>query len=155
MSDKVEVTGPLEEQGRHVETLLRGLPDWFGIEQSLVEYARAADELPTFVARSGESLVGFVTLRRTSEAAMEVHVMAVRRDWHRRGVGRRLLEAAAAFARAGGCSLLHVKTLGPSEPDESYAATRRFYEATGFMPLEEIPGLWGPENPCLLLVKPL
>jgi GNAT superfamily N-acetyltransferase len=155
MSDETEVKGPLEGQGRQVETLLRGLPHWFGIEQSLIDYARAADELPTFVAYSGETAVGFVTLRRTSVAAMEVHVMAVRQEWHRCGVGRRLLEAAASFARAGGCSLLHVKTLGPSEPDEGYAGTRRFYEATGFIPLEDLPGLWGPRNPCLLLVKPL
>jgi ribosomal protein S18 acetylase RimI-like enzyme len=33
--------------------------------------------------------------------------------------------------------------------------TRRFYEAIGFEPIEEFPTMWGNDNPCLLLVKPL
>ena len=49
---------------------------------------------------------------------------------------------------------MQVKTLGPSKPDRRYAGTRRFYEALGFRPLEET-ALWGPENPCLIMVKRL
>jgi hypothetical protein len=49
---------------------------------------------------------------------------------------------------------LQVKTLGPSWPDPGYERTRRFYEARGFVPLEEIHGLWE-HNPCLILVKRL
>jgi hypothetical protein len=49
---------------------------------------------------------------------------------------------------------LQVKTLGPSQPDEDYQKTLRFYVALGFTPLEEFRSLW-PENPCLLLVKSL
>ena len=45
-----------------------------------------------------------------------------------------------------------MKTLGPSYPDAGYAKTRSFYLARGFVPLEEIHGLWE-QNPCLLLVK--
>jgi len=45
-----------------------------------------------------------------------------------------------------------VKTLAPSYPDEGYARTRVFYETRGFVPPEEIHGLWG-DNPCLLLVS--
>ena len=149
------VRGPVARQGDRAEALLRGLPDWFGIEQSIVEYGQAAEELPTFVAEDGEALVGFVALKQTSGQAMELHVMAVCREWQGRGVGRRLVEAAAGFARAAGCSLLHVKTRGPSKPDANYAATRAFYQAVGFIPLEELPEVWGPDNPCLLLVRPL
>ena len=47
-----------------------------------------------------------------------------------------------------------MKTLAPSYPDEGYARTRVFYETRGFVPPEEIHGLWG-DNPCLLLVKHL
>jgi hypothetical protein len=70
-------------------------------------------------------------------------------------VGRALVERAAAYARAGGYALLHVKTLAPSDPDSSYAATRAFYAAVGFLPLEELPQVWGPGNPCLLMVRTL
>jgi hypothetical protein len=47
-----------------------------------------------------------------------------------------------------------VKTLGASRESEHYARTRRFYEARGFVPLEEFPNLW-PGNPALQLVKRL
>ena len=47
-----------------------------------------------------------------------------------------------------------MKTLGPSHLDPGYERTRCFYEAQGFVPLEELHDLWD-ENPCLLLVKRL
>ena len=96
-----------------------------------------------------------MTLRETSEDALEFHVMGVLPAWHRRGGGRALVERAATYARAEGYSLLHVKTLAPGDPDPGYAATRAFYEAMRFRPLEVLPQVWGPENPCLLLVRPL
>ncbi len=151
----IEVLGPLAGQGAAAEGVLRALPGWFGIESAIVEYADAAERLPTFVVLEGDAVAGFITLRPTSAAAIEVHVLAVRQEHHRRGIGRALVERAAAYARAEGFLLLHVKTLAPSDPDPGYAATRRFYEAMGFMPLEELPQLWGPDNPCLLMVLPL
>ena len=161
------IRGPLLGQGEAAERILRALPGWFGIEASVLDYVRAAEELETFVAlvdrpacgRRDEvrpdEVIGFVTLRETSTDAMELHVMGVLPTWHRRGIGRALVERAASHARAEGCSLLHVKTLAPDHPDPGYAATRAFYASVGFRPLEVLPQLWGPENPCLLLVRPL
>jgi len=149
------IRGPLVGQGALAEGILRALPGWFGIEAAIVGYAHAADALPNFIAGAGDRIVGFVTLKPTSAHAIEIHVMAVLPDEHRRGVGRALVERAAAYARAEGFTLLHVKTLAPSDPDPSYAATRAFYKAVGFLPLEELPQVWGPDNPCLLMVKVL
>jgi len=149
------VRGPLRGQGAAAEGILRALPDWFGIEQALVDYACAAHKGPTFVAEAAGEIIGFVTLAPTSAHALEVHVMAVLPGEHRRGVGGALLERAAAHARAESFALLHVKTLAASDPDPGYAATRAFYEAVGFLPLEELPQIWGPENPCLLMVRVL
>jgi GNAT superfamily N-acetyltransferase len=162
------VHGPLTGQGAAAEAILRALPAWFGIEASVREYVRAADELDTLVAviarpacggRAHEirpdQVIGFVTLKETSEDALELHVMGVLPSWRGRGVGRALVERAASHARADGYSLLHVKTLAPSHPDPGYAETRAFYASVGFRPLEVLPQVWGPENPCLLLVRPL
>lgn len=160
------IRGPMLGQGEAAERILRALPGWFGIESALLDYVRAADELPTLVAlppgtgRAGrevraDEVIGFMTLKETSEDALELHVMGILPAWRRRGAGRALVERAAAYARAEGFSLLHVKTLAPSDPDPGYAATRAFYAAAGFRPLEELPQVWGPENPCLLMVRPL
>ena len=157
-----DVKGPLCAQGSAAERILRALPGWFGIESALLEYARAADVLPTFVAvaadpgdDAGDETIGFVSLKATSEDALELHVMGVLPAWRRRGVGRALVERAESHARGEGFSLLHVKTLAPSDPDPGYTATRAFYAAVGFLPLEVLEEVWGPENPCLLMVRPL
>lgn len=149
------VRGPLSGQGALVEGILRALPAWFGIERAILDYARTADELPTFVAEVEGETAGFVTLRPTSAHAVEIHVMAVLPKEHRRGVGRLLVERAATYARAERFALLHVKTLAPSDPYPPYATTRAFYTAVGFLPLEELQQVWGPANPCLLMVRVL
>jgi GNAT superfamily N-acetyltransferase len=151
------VRGPLRRQGAVAAPILRALPDWFALEESNAEYVRAADECPTFVAEpdgGGEGL-GFVTVKPTSEQALEIVAMGVLPEHHRRGVGRALVERAAGYGRAQGFALLHVKTLAASDPDPGYAATRAFYAALGFVPLQELPQVWGPENPCLLMVRVL
>jgi GNAT superfamily N-acetyltransferase len=165
---RFSVHGPLTGQGTVAERILRALPAWFGIESSVQEYVCAADELDTLVALVArpacggrvhdirpDQVVGFVTLKETSEDALELHVMGVLPSWRGRGAGRALVERAASHARAEGYSLLHVKTLAPSHPDPGYAETRAFYASVGFRPLEVLPQVWGPENPCLLLVRPL
>ena len=70
------------------------------------------------------------------------------------GVGAAMVRFVEAHLAAQGVRFFQVKTVGPSRPDEFYERTRRFYEVTGFTPLEEFPSLW-PGNPCLLLVKAL
>ncbi|MEZ4522301.1 MAG: GNAT family N-acetyltransferase [Thermomicrobiales bacterium] len=137
------------------ESILRSLPDWFGIPASVEAYAGAVRAMQTIVAvtDAGE-IVGFLTLDSHNPSTIEIHVMAVVLQLHRTGVGRALINSAVEIAMRGGYRLLEVKTLGPSDTDRNYAATRCFYEAMGFLPVEEIDGLW-PGNPCLIMVKVL
>lgn len=151
----MNIEGPLLEQGSVCEAILRALPEWFGIEASLVQYIRDVDELPTFVAWEDGRAVGFVTVKQHFPQAAELHVLGVLPEMHHRGVGRALLARAEAYLRAQGVEYLQVKTLSASHPDPSYAKTRGFYEAMGFRPLEEFKTLWDEANPCLVMVKKL
>jgi coenzyme F420-0:L-glutamate ligase/coenzyme F420-1:gamma-L-glutamate ligase len=145
----VEIQDPAE-RSRIAEAVLRDLPDWFGIEESTTEYIAAAATLPTFAS---EPEAGFLCLKRHTPAAAELYVMGVRRDRHRRGIGRALVAEAERWCRERGIRYLQVKTLGPSRPSREYDATRAFYEALGFVALEELHGLWSHDNPALILVK--
>jgi N-acetylglutamate synthase-like GNAT family acetyltransferase len=133
--------------------ILRALPDWFGLPDAIENYARAVEHLPMWRCAADGEIVGFLALKIHTEAAAEAYVLGVRRDWHRRGVGRCLFAAAEAHCRAAGLNYLTVKTLAPSRPDPLYARTRAFYAALGFVPLEVLPEVWGEGNPCLLMVK--
>lgn len=139
-----------------VERILRDLPDWFGIESSLLEYVEAARRLPTYAAFDAGRAVGVCLLKRHGPATAEIELIAVLRDHHRRGVGQRLVAAVSDDLRATGVTFLQVKTLGRAEPSEEYDRTRRFYEAIGFVDLEGFAEgeLW-PHHPCLVMVTHL
>jgi len=70
-------------------------------------------------------------------------------------VGRALVQALEDDLVADGCQLLQVKTLGPSHQDAGYKLTRQFYLGMGFVPVEELIDFWGPQNPCLIMIKVL
>ena len=80
-------------------------------------------------------------------------VLAVDRDRHREGAGRALVAWTEAWCRERRVRWLHVKTRGPSTPDEGYERTRHFYLAMGFETLFETLDLWGPRDAALILVK--
>ncbi|HEU5214313.1 MAG TPA: coenzyme F420-0:L-glutamate ligase [Gaiellaceae bacterium] len=149
MTEVVELTDP-GERSRVAEAVLRDLPEWFGIEESTAAYVDAVSTLPTFAA---EPDLGFLSLKQHTPRAAELYVMGVRREHHRGGIGRALVAVAESWCRAHGVRYLHVKTLGPSRESRGYSATRAFYEAVGFVALEELHGLWGDDNPALILVK--
>jgi GNAT superfamily N-acetyltransferase len=138
-----------------VERLLRGLPMWFGIEQSLLDYVEGSRTLPTTAALVDGEIVGVCVVRRHNPRCAEIDLLAVRHDLHRRRIGHALVGRVEADARADGVQLLEVKTFGPSGHSPEYDRTRMFYEAYGFIPLEENFDIWGADNPCLILVKPL
>lgn len=135
--------------------ILRSLPGWFGIEEAIDSYVAEVADLEVLAAQLGGESVGFAALKDHNHATMEIHVMGILPDFHGRGIGRRLVETCTARARGRGRRFLTVKTLSPSHPSEHYAATRGFYTAMGFLPLEEFPTLWGEQNPCLMMVKVL
>lgn len=146
---------PLRDKDRpQCEQTLRSLPDWFGIEQAIVEYATAAGRLETYVADIAGVAVGFLSLAQHNAQSAEIHVMAIRSEFHGIGLGRELLEEAERALVARSSEYLQVKTLGPSRPSKCYERTRGFYWRMGFRPLEET-ALWGPVNPCLIMVKHL
>ncbi len=147
------ITGPLLGQSAFCESVLRALPDWFGIEEAIQHYVREIEALPTLLAVREGSVLGFLTLKHHSPWATELYVMGVLPQVHRQGIGRALLVHAEAELRRQGVEYLQVKTLAPAHPDPGYARTRAFYAAQGFRPLEVFPTLWDAENPCLLLIK--
>ncbi|MBN1922528.1 MAG: GNAT family N-acetyltransferase, partial [Anaerolineae bacterium] len=133
------ITEPLLGQSAVCESVLRALPDWFGIEGAVQHYVREIEALPTLLAVREGSILGFLTLKQHSPWAAELYVMGVLPQAHRQGIGRALLAHAETELRRQGVEFLQVKTLAPTHPDPGYARTRAFYTAQGFCPLEVLP----------------
>ena len=107
------------------------LPEWF-------DGAARAKSIPVdirhqegFVAVSGQKVVGFVTLY-VAEGRLHIGWLGVAREYHRQGIGTRLLAAAEMKARDLGIDELATYTLGDSIDYESYDLTRNFYWKRGF-----------------------
>jgi ribosomal protein S18 acetylase RimI-like enzyme len=151
----VEIIGPLRNQATRCEPIMRSLPDWFGIEEAIVNYIAEIDQLPTWVAYQAGKPVGFLALKVHTAYAAELYIIALSKAVHRQGIGRSLVAEAEAYLLGQGIEYFHLKTLAPSHPAPEYAKTRAFHEVMGFRPLEELTAIWGEENPCLLMAKKL
>ena len=134
------------------DSVLRSLPDWYGIEEAIVDYTKGVIEGRFIAVFDDENHIGFISIHETSTYSNEVYVMGILKEFHRIGIGQRLIEKAIEISKKEGKKFLLVKTLSSKHPDKHYAKTRKFYEGVGFIPLEELPDLWGKENPCLNMI---
>ena len=97
------VEGPLLNQSSVCVPLLRLLSDWFGIEESILNYEREIEHLPTFLAMEDGGMLGFLSLKQHTPYSAEILVMAVHPDVQRGGIGRGLVEAAERYAKTKFC----------------------------------------------------
>jgi GNAT superfamily N-acetyltransferase len=134
--------------------ILRNLPDWFGIDASITEYVENSISTIFYTALEAGKEIGFISIKANNVYTSEIYVMGILKEYHKLGIGKKLLEAAEKDIKKNvSTQFLMVKTLGESHPDEHYKSTRAFYRKTGIFPLEEIKEIWGEDNPCLILIK--
>lgn len=144
-----------ENSSKHVEPIIRALPEWFGIEESTLQYIKDANTMPTMLVRDDDDVIGFLTIHHHFPESAEIHCMGILPQYHRTGIGKLLLEALETHLKKEGLNFLQVKTVSDASSCKAYAKSRAFYEGVGFTPLEIFPTLWDEWNPCLLLVKSL
>ena len=149
----VEITDSNEKQAIARE-ILEALTDWFGVEESREEYISGSAGWTFFAAKGTEGPIGFLCLKETGKATVELAVMGVLMEHHRSGVGRRLVEKAIETARLQGYEFMQVKTVKMGVY-EDYDRTNLFYISCGFKELEVFPLLWDEANPCQIYVMSL
>ncbi len=152
----IRVVENSEEKPVIARHILEGLTDWFGVPESRERYIAESAHQPMVAAwvEGEEEPVGFLCLKETGKATMEIAVMGVLQRSHRRGLGTRLFQEARRMARELGYAFLQVKTVRMG-CYEDYDRTNLFYLSLGFQEFEVIPELWGPENPCQIYVMAL
>ena len=97
------------------------------------------------------NLLGFVCLAYSSEDCAEIDCLGVKKAHQGRGIGSRLLATLESEARKN-VDYLQVKTVAEGS-NKDYDRTNAFYRNLGFKKLEIFPQLWGPQNPCQILIK--
>ena len=135
-------------------TILEALTEWFEVTESREGYISDSPGKIFFAAYDGEKLVGFLYLKETGDATMELAVMGVLKEYHRQGVGRKLFDNAKKAASDAGYSFIQVKTVKMGMY-EDYDRTNRAYIAWGFKEFEVFPEYWDEANPCQIYVMSL
>lgn len=144
-----------DEKSKICNDILRSLPQWFGIESAIVDYVNDVKNMDTWIAEIDSSVVGFISINKHNSHTAEIHIMGIKGQYHNKQIGSQLVKLAEDDLAKEGFSFLSVKTLSESREDENYAKTRKFYLKNGFLPVEEFKTLWGEDNPCLFLIKPI
>ena len=148
-----QVTDP-EEKSRIAGEILEALPEWFEVPESREQYIRECRKWFFAAAERNGRAVGFLCLKETGKATVELAVTGVLKALHRQGIGRALFEAAKEYAVAAGYEFMQVKTVAEGLY-EDYDRTNRFYQGLGFRELEVIPQVWDADNPCQIYVMAL
>ena len=142
------------EKQRVSRSILEALPEWFGIPEAREQYIKESAAQPFFAAIDAEKAIGFLCLKETGKETVELSVMGVLKDRHRKGVGRILFEQAKKAARNRGYVFMQVKTVQTGRY-AAYDVTNLFYRSLGFKEFEVFPTLWDERNPCQIYVMSL
>ena len=137
--------------------VLEALTEWFEVDESREQYIRESAYQPFFASFTDDGTdkpTGFLCLKETGDATVELAVMGVLKEHHREGLGRKLFEAAKAYAVKQGYSFMQVKTV-KSGVYEDYDRTNAFYRSLGFRELEVFETYWDEANPCQIYVMNL
>ena len=142
-----------KNSGKVCKKILRSLPDWFGIEESIMQYIKDADKMLTMIVRNETNEIGFLTIKKHFKESAEIHCMGILPQYHGKGIGKILIKKLENYLKDSGVKMLQVKTISEDSDCKFYTKTREFYKSVGFIPLEVFPKLWDEANPCLQLVK--
>ena len=150
-----EVVNNKDEKSKICYNIIDKLDNWFGKEDTNRKYAKGVREDFFLTAKIKEEAVGFISIKEHNEFTSEIYVLGILKEFHKRGIGKRLIEIAKDKLVKDKKKFLTVKTLSGSNPNKYYKKTRKFYKAMDFYPLEEMPELWSEEEPCLYMLKTL
>lgn len=87
---------------RQCESILGALPEWFGIESAILQYAKDIQKMPTYVVAHNEQVCGFLSLKQHNAYTTEIQVMGLLRELHGQGLGTALVARAEAVCREKG-----------------------------------------------------
>ncbi len=144
----------IEEKMRIARNILEALFNWFEIPETREQYISDSANMIMVAAYEDDKPIGFLCLKETGKQTVELAVMGVLQEYHRKGVGKSLFKKAKEIAIEKGYSFMQVKTVKMGVYDD-YDKTNLFYLSLGFKEFEVFPMLWDEANPCQVYVMSL
>jgi ribosomal protein S18 acetylase RimI-like enzyme len=142
-----------DKKEEYTNNILRKLPEWFGIEGSLLEYVNTVNKFPYYAAIENGNCIGFFSGKIHYDRTGDVYVCGIDPKYHGKGIGTLLYKKLEQYFMEKGCEYVIVKTISDIDTDENYAKTRKFYKKMGFKELITLTEMWDENNPCLIMIK--
>jgi GNAT superfamily N-acetyltransferase len=135
------------------KTILRDLPEWFGIEASTNEYIKNVAKYPLIGAFLNGQAVGFYSIREENNRVLDMYVLGVLKKYHNQGIGTKLQAFVDAYAYSHNYQYLMVLTLAEKVKNKEYLQTRKFYLKQGFIDFYQNDRIFDAYNPCQIMLK--
>lgn len=142
------------EKRQIARSILEELTEWFEVREYREEFIEKSGDKLFLCAFEDDKPAGFICLTETGKDTVEIYVLGVLKEYHKCGIGRKLVEEVRRIGKENGYSFLQVKTVRMGMYEE-YDRTNRFYLAVGFKEFEVFPDLWDEANPCQVYVMSL
>lgn len=147
-----EIQNP-DEKTNITLKIMKALPEWFSPPEDVENKCKAHCDMTVFSAEFKGEIVGFISLKKRTEYAVEIFNLGVLKGFHGMGIGTALINKSVEFARKNNYKIMTVKTLDESANYPPYESTRKFYIKHKFYPLEVFENYWDKDNPCLFLAR--
>lgn len=131
--------------------ILEDLTEWFGLPDSRETYIQESEQQTMFCEVIDNVARGFICLKATGKDTLEITCMGVEKAYQRKGIGKKLFQAAYEYGKANHYSFIQVKTVVKGKYKE-YDSTNDFYCSLGFKEFEVIPTVWDENNPCQIYI---
>ena len=125
-NNNITVDLPSLNCGEICNQILHSLPDWFGIEESIIQYIKDADAIPTMIVKDENNVIGFLTIKRHFSETAEIHCMGILPQYHRKGIGKLLIQELENNLKNDGFKILQVKTISEESASKFYAKLVNF-----------------------------
>ena len=132
--------------------ILNDLSSWFEDGYAVKNYIEKSKDYLFFKACEKTKNLGFIVYKKTSDYTVELFVMGVLKNYHRKNIGRNLFVKSIEILKKYNYEFVQVKTLKEGI-DDGYNQTNKFYQALGFRKFEVIEEIWSKDNPCQIYVK--
>jgi ribosomal protein S18 acetylase RimI-like enzyme len=141
------------KKAEYTNSILRKLPEWFGIEKGIQDYVSSVQKYPFWIAFDNDNCIGFFSGKIHHDRTGDINVCGIDPNYHREGVGTSLYKEFEKYCMKNNCEYIIVKTVDEINSESHYGKTVKFYEHVGFKKLVTIPEVWDENNPCLIMIK--
>ncbi len=136
------------------EKITASLPEWFGQPDVNKQYIKGMQSRFSIAAVIDTRYVGLITLEFPYPNNANIYWLGVLKEFHNRGIGKQLIQAAEKYACDKDIKSLTVETLSKVEKDINYFKTYNFYLNSGFLPLFDLKP-YGPDQAMVYMYKAL